>query len=366
MCTREKGHVPMSEIRTKLWTVDQTKSLREQLSEASARLRGGGLVAFPTETVYGLGADARNTRAVERIFSAKGRPSDNPLIVHVAAAEEAEALASSIGEVERALMARFWPGPLTVILPVRRGAVSPRVTAGLDTVAVRMPANDIARELIAQAGVPVAAPSANRSGRPSPTRAEHVREDLSGRIDGIVDGGGVDVGVESTVAMVDPDGAVRVLRPGGVSAEALRAAGFTVAADGGDFGVAEGAPRSPGVKYKHYAPQGRLCAVVGPPEQVRAYIQARLDEDAAAGARTAVLAFAEEGAPAYRGAHLTIALARRGDAATAAKRLYAALRECDAARVTRLYAEADVDPAGLGLAFMNRLSKAAGGRIVRL
>ncbi|HZG55973.1 L-threonylcarbamoyladenylate synthase [Paenibacillus sp.] len=364
----------MSGIRTKLWRIEQHRDatgLREQLLEASARLRAGGLVAFPTETVYGLGADARNADAVERIFAAKGRPSDNPLIVHVASIAAAEALANEIGPVERRLMETFWPGPLTVVLPVRPGAVSPRVTAGLDTVAVRLPAHDIARELIALADVPVAAPSANRSGRPSPTLAEHVREDLNGRIDGIVDGGAADVGLESTVAMVDPDGAVRVLRPGGVSAEALAAAGFDVAPADADDAAAEdagAAPRSPGVKYTHYAPKGRLCVVEGAPEAVRASIQARLDADAAEGARTAVLAFAPAppgAADAYRGAHKLIALADApGDAATAANRLYAALRACDAARIERLYAEGLVEPTGLGRAFLNRLRKAAGHRIV--
>jgi len=354
-------------VTTKIWPIRFETSLREQLLEASVRLRNGGLVAFPTETVYGLGADARDTAAVERIFAAKGRPSDNPLIVHVATIADAEAIASRVGAVERRLMERFWPGPLTIVLPVRPGAVSPRVTAGLDTVAVRLPAHDVARELIALAGVPVAAPSANRSGRPSPTRADHVREDLNGRIDGIVDGGDADVGLESTVVMVEPDGAVRVLRPGGVSAEALAAAGFAVARGGAGEAAADeaAAPRSPGMKYTHYAPQGELCVVEGAADAVRAYIQARLDADAAAGRRTAVLAFAGEGgaAPPYR-ADRVVALAARGDTATAAKRLYAALRDCDADRVERLYAEA-VDASGLGEAFMNRLRKAAGGHVLR-
>ncbi len=361
----------MSDIRTKMWRVDprDDESLREPLLEASARLRAGGLVAFPTETVYGVGADARSTAAVERIFVAKGRPSDNPLIVHVATIEEAEALAVDVCDAERRLMETFWPGPLTLVLPARPGAVSPRVTAGLDTVAVRLPSHPVARELIALAGVPVAAPSANRSGRPSPTRAEHVREDLNGRIDGIVDGGAADVGLESTVVMVDrSSGAVRVLRPGGVSAEALAAAGFAVASvDAGDAEAPDAAaPRSPGVKYTHYAPKGRLTVVEGAADAVRAYIQAALDADAAEGARTAVLAFAPGpgAAPAYRGANKLVALADApGDAKTAAHRLYAALRDCDAARIERLYAEA-VDPSGLGLAFMNRLRKAAGHNVV--
>ncbi|WP_199623635.1 L-threonylcarbamoyladenylate synthase [Paenibacillus alkalitolerans] len=355
----------MSAIRTYIWDVTNIdkQSLRERLSEASSMLREGGLVAFPTETVYGLGADARNTGAVERIFAAKGRPSDNPLIVHVASIEAAEALAASVGETERRLMERFWPGPLTVVLPVRPGAVSPRVTAGLDSVAVRMPAHEVALALIAQAGVPVAAPSANRSGRPSPTVAAHVRDDLERRIDGIVDGGAADVGLESTVVLVDRDtGAVRVLRPGGVTAEALRAAGFVVAADGATAAAdAGGAPRSPGVKYTHYAPKGRLCVVEGAADAVRAHIQARVDADAAQGLRTAVLAFAQTPGAAlpYR-ADYTAALGVRGDATAAAQKLYAALRDCDARGIARIYAEA-IDVSGLGLAFMNRLEKAAGG-----
>jgi L-threonylcarbamoyladenylate synthase len=354
----------MMEQTTTFWHIDEEQSLPDQLQEASVCLRNGGLVAFPTETVYGLGADARNTQAVERIFTAKGRPSDNPLIVHTASMDAAIALTDGVNAIECRLMAQFWPGPLTLVLPVRPGAVSPRVTAGLDTVAVRVPSHRIARELLARAGVPVAAPSANRSGRPSPTRAEHVRDDLGGRIDGIVDGGAADVGLESTVVRVDKAGAVHVLRPGGISAEQLRAAGFVTAAEPsaavGDPGEA---PRSPGTKYAHYAPQGQLCVVDGAADAVGCEIQARLQTDAAAGERTAVLAFTHAGALPYR-ADLVIALAQRGDIATAAQRLYAALRECDARGITRIYAEA-VDPTGLGFAYMNRLRKAAADCVIR-
>ncbi|WP_274362438.1 L-threonylcarbamoyladenylate synthase [Paenibacillus thermotolerans] len=355
-------------IGTKLWNVQHipSDSLRGNLSEAAALLREGALVAFPTETVYGLGADARNTEAVERIFAAKGRPSDNPLIVHIADVEAAEQLAEHINETERRLIERFWPGPLTLVLPVRPGAVSPRVTAGLDTVAVRMPAHETALALIAQAGVPVAAPSANRSGRPSPTLARHVQEDLQGRIEGIVDGGPTDVGLESTVARVDEEGAVHILRPGGITAESLRDAGFIVAAHRLSGAKEEEAPRSPGMKYTHYAPKGRLCVVEGAADAVRAHIQNRVDDDAAQGLRTAVLAFAPTPGAAlpYR-ADYTVALGERGDATTAAHKLYAALRECDARDIARIYAEA-VDASGLGFAFMNRLEKAAGGNIIRV
>lgn len=183
------------------------------LQDAAACLRQGQTVAFPTETVYGLGADARSTAAVEAVFAAKGRPSDNPLIVHIAQRDQLDSLVTDVNGTAEALMAAFWPGPLTLVLPVRPGAVSPRVTAGLDTVAVRMPDHPVALQLIAAAECPVAAPSANRSGRPSPTLAAHVREDLAGRIGGIVDGGPTGVGVESTVVQVGDDGTVTILRP---------------------------------------------------------------------------------------------------------------------------------------------------------
>ncbi|WP_245640193.1 L-threonylcarbamoyladenylate synthase, partial [Paenibacillus dakarensis] len=182
------------------------------LEEAGRVLAAGGTVAFPTETVYGLGADAANTDAVEQIFAAKGRPSDNPLIVHISELSQLDGLVLGVNETERRLMDAFWPGPLTLVLPVKPGAVSTRVTAGLDTVAVRMPDHKVALALISAAGCPVAAPSANRSGRPSPTLAGHVYEDLAGAIDGILDGGPAGVGVESTVVQASQDGAVTVLR----------------------------------------------------------------------------------------------------------------------------------------------------------
>lgn len=201
------------------------------LQAAAACIRQGQTVAFPTETVYGLGADARSTAAVEAVFVAKGRPSDNPLIVHIAHRDQLDTLVTEVNDTAEALMAAFWPGPLTLVLPVRPGAVSPRVTAGLDTVAVRMPDHPVALQLIAAAACPVAAPSANRSGRPSPTLAAHVREDLDGRIGGIVDGGPTGVGVESTVVQVGDDGTVTILRPGGITAEQLSAVAARVATD---------------------------------------------------------------------------------------------------------------------------------------
>lgn len=245
------------------------------LQAAAACLRQGKTVAFPTETVYGLGADARSTEAVDAVFAAKGRPSDNPLIVHIAHRDQLHELVTEVNETAEALMSAFWPGPLTLVLPVRPGAVSPRVTAGLDTVAVRMPDHPVALPLIAAAACPVAAPSANRSGRPSPTLAAHVREDLDGRIGGIVDGGPTGVGVESTVVQASDDGTVTILRPGGITAEQLFAVAARVATD--PALLAEGsagdstspAPRSPGMKYTHYAPAGRCAWWRGRPQRWR-------------------------------------------------------------------------------------------------
>lgn len=342
-----------------------------KLAEAGAVLASGGTVAFPTETVYGLGADARNTEAVEAVFAAKGRPSDNPLIVHIASLDQLDGLVSSVNETAAKLMEAFWPGPLTLVLPVAEGAVSPRVTAGLDTVAVRMPDHEVALRLIAAAGCPVAAPSANRSGRPSPTLAEHVSEDLGGRIDGIVDGGATGVGVESTVVLAGDDGIVTVLRPGGITAEELAryAAGVqldpalptgTHPGSAADPGPAA-APRSPGMKYTHYAPKGELRVIAGSAPQVADRIQAELDAAKARGEITGVLAF-DEHLPFYR-ADCVLSLGSLTRLETAAHRLYAALRRFDDSGVTYMLAEACPED-GLGAAVMNRLLKAAGHRMI--
>ncbi|CAM4368269.1 L-threonylcarbamoyladenylate synthase [Paenibacillus macerans] len=338
----------------------------EALAEAAAVLAAGGTVAFPTETVYGLGADARNTKAVEAIFAAKGRPSDNPLIVHIASMSQLEGLVTEVNETARKLMEAFWPGPLTLVLPAAPGAVSPRVTAGLDTVGVRMPAHDVALRLIAAAGCPVAGPSANRSGRPSPTLASHVGEDLSGRIDGIVDGGPTGVGLESTVVEAGRDGTVTVLRPGGITAEQIaRVTGAGVKLDaalreaGG--GADSPAPRAPGMKYTHYAPQGVMRIVSGAADRVAARIQAELAAASARGEKTGVLAF-DERLPSYR-ADCALSLGSETELAAAAHRLYAALRRFDECGVTYILAESCPEE-GLGAAVMNRLLKAAGHRVI--
>ncbi len=247
---------------TRLQVVDPQHFTDADLLPFARLLAAGGTVAFPTETVYGLGADATNPAALSSVFAAKGRPSDNPLIVHVAAPQDCEPLVRTVTPLARVLIARFWPGPLTIVLQ-RSSRVPDLVTAGLETVAVRLPAHPLARRLIALAGVPIAAPSANRSGRPSPTRSGHVVTDLMGRVDGIIDGGPCAVGLESTV--VDATGAQPViLRPGGVTREMMASVAGPVAihpaltrAGVGEEGHS-GAPRSPGMKYTHYAPRARL------------------------------------------------------------------------------------------------------------
>jgi L-threonylcarbamoyladenylate synthase len=329
----------------------------EAVARAAALLRTGETVAFPTETVYGLGADALNPAAVRRVFAAKGRPADNPLIVHVAEPGEVTPLVRAIDDRARALMARFWPGPLTLVLP-KSGAVPGEVTAGLDSVGVRLPAHPAARALIRAAGVPVAAPSANRSGRPSPTTAHHVYEDLSGRVPLILDGGDCAVGVESTVLDLTEPVPV-VLRPGGVTPEMLRAVLGEVRIDRGALApLARGAvPRSPGMKYRHYAPEAAVVVVTGGQAAVLERVQALYDAAEVRGERAAILAPAERCA-AY-GTRRSLAWGARSDPHKAATELFAALRELDAQGVRSVFAEA-VPTEGIGLAVMNRLCRAAG------
>ncbi|TJY42032.1 threonylcarbamoyl-AMP synthase [Cohnella pontilimi] len=335
------------------------------LEQAAASLAAGGVVAFPTETVYGLGGDARSTEAVSRIFEAKGRPSDNPLIVHLADPEALDGLAERVNEIERTLIDKFWPGPLTLVLPVRPDAVSPLVTAGLDTVAVRIPAHELARKLIAKSGCPIAAPSANRSGRPSPTLARHVMQDLDGRIDGVLDGGPTGVGLESTVVRV-LDGAVHVLRPGGVTVEQLQEAlGPEVPIAPANLtrnsGEAEG-PRSPGMKYTHYAPRGEMLLITGSdPQHLINTAHRAADEARRAHRRVGVLAPAEHAAAYEDVADAVIVCGSLHDIHSAAQALYAALRECDERGLNFIVAEGFPED-GIGAALMNRLRKAAGGR----
>ncbi len=344
-------------IKTEFWAVDGKYPDPGIINKAGEIIRDGGLVAFPTETVYGLGASALDDKAVAGIFMAKGRPQDNPLIVHVADMDKVWELASMVPAQAAGLMEKFWPGPLTVIL--RDGGVAAKkVTAGLDTLALRMPDHPVALALIRAAGVPIAAPSANISGRPSPTTAEHVRNDLSGRIDAILDGGPAGLGVESTV--VDLSGEIPVLlRPGGITPGQIKSVTGKVILDPSlePGGILSGKPRSPGMKYRHYAPSAPMVLVEGTPFRVAGVVSQLLEENLNQGKRVGVLC-REENTGLYPGAAVVSAGAA-GEPAGIASNLYAALRCLDQMGVDLILAEG-VEPRGVGLAVANRLRRAAG------
>lgn len=338
------------------------------LKEAGILIKNGGLAAFPTETVYGLGGDAFNPESSRKIYAAKGRPSDNPLIVHICEWEAIYKLVSDKPDCAPLLAAAkkladaFWPGPLTMILP-KSDEVPKETTGGLDTVAIRLPAHKTARALIAAAGGYVAAPSANTSGRPSPTLAKYVLEDLDGRIELVIDGGPVGIGLESTIVdlTVSPP---EILRPGFVTEKMLKDVLGSVRTDAAlEKESPEQKPKAPGMKYRHYAPKGELTVVSGKPEQVAAFINARLGEAKKQGLKTGVLA-TEETLNCYH-ADLVKSAGSRADDLSAAKQLYAILREFDENGVQILYSEA-FDKEGIGQAIMNRLLKAAGHRLVEV
>ncbi|MCD7034678.1 threonylcarbamoyl-AMP synthase [Metabacillus sp. GX 13764] len=344
-------------MKTKSWTVDRKDDLSRsypQISQAAALLKENELVAFPTETVYGLGANAQSDEAVAKIYQAKGRPSDNPLIVHVADKEQVKKIAAKIPPLAEKLMETFWPGPLTLVLPKQDG-LSKLVTAGLETVAVRMPEDALALALIKESGLPIAAPSANLSGKPSPTLAEHVAHDLTGKIAGILDGGPTGVGVESTV--VDCTGEVPViLRPGGITKEQLEEAVGTVEVDRALLKEGE-APKAPGMKYTHYAPKADLYIVKGSME----YLQSLVDQERAAGREAGVLT-TEENRAAYD-ADAVLAAGWRSKPETIAAHLYEVLRQFDERDLDVIYSESFSEE-GVGSAIMNRLMKAAGQRVL--
>ena len=350
---------------------EDTVILKSLLKHPSDCLRAGGLVAFPTETVYGLGADALNPSAASRIYAAKGRPSDNPLIVHIARIEDMENLAYT-NDLAHILAQAFWPGPLTVILP-KKQIVPDETTGGLDTVAIRMPAHPAALELIRQSGVYVAAPSANVSGRPSPTKASHVMEDMDGKIEYIVDGGPVGIGIESTIIDLSEKTPV-ILRPGFITKKMLEEMIGEVKMDAALEKPMDGIPpKAPGMKYTHYAPRGELTLVEAPGmefddlsgEAVAAKICALAKEKRQKGYFVGIMA-AEETIGCYEGmADILICVGDRKEKNTIAAGLYAALREFDAAGADYIYAES-FRGEGLSDAIMNRLLKAAGQRVIRI
>ena len=348
-------------IQTQLLTVDPQSPDEAVIGRAGQIIKEGGLVAFPTETVYGLGGDALNPDSSRKIYAAKGRPSDNPLIVHIAEMEALEPICAQIPEEMRKLAEAFWPGPLTMIVP-KTDRVPKETTGGLDTVAIRMPDHAAALALIRAAGGYIAAPSANASGRPSPTLAGHVMEDLQGRIEMILDGGEVGIGVESTI--VDLTGEVpTILRPGYVTEEMLQRVLGEVQTDPTLMQKVEGGrPKAPGMRYRHYAPKGILSLVEGEAGEVTARINALVSEAAAQGSRTGVLC-TEESIGQYR-ADVVRSLGSREDMRSIALHLYRALREFDTEGVETIYAES-FSRDGFGQAVMNRLLKAAGYTIIK-
>ncbi|MGD9560100.1 MAG: L-threonylcarbamoyladenylate synthase [Oscillospiraceae bacterium] len=327
------------------------------IAEAARLLQAGQVVGMPTETVYGLAANALDEDAVRRIFEAKGRPQDNPLIVHIGGMEMLPMVAREISCEAQALAQAFWPGPLTLVLP-KAGAIPAVVSAGLDTVGVRMPAHPVALALIAQAGVPLAAPSANRSGGPSPTQVAHVQKDLDGRIPLVVDGGRCPVGVESTVLALGEK--PLVLRPGFVTAgEIAQVLGRPVEVAGQKAAFSDGqTPQSPGMKYQHYAPKAQLTLLEGGFEKYAEYVAEK------AGKIAGVYALCFDG-EAEKLAAPAVCYGRAGDAASQAAGLYAALRTLDERGAQAAFARVD-EKTGVGQAVYNRLLRAANFRVIYL
>lgn len=339
-------------MRTRIVKVDPKKPHLPKIREAAKLIRRGKLVAFPTETVYGLGANALNSAAVKKIFEAKGRPADNPLIIHIYDKDDVLFLAKDVPKIAQKLGDMFWPGPLTIVL--KKSEIVPKVvTGGLDTVAIRMPENRIAQLLIKEAGVPIAAPSANLAGSPSPTTAKHVFEDLAGKVDLIMDGGKTKIGIESTV--IDVTGKTPLLlRPGGVTLEQLQRAIRKVRIHPVVKGkITKKVHRSPGMKYRHYSPKAKIILIEGPISKVNAEISKLLGSFKKQQKRVGILAtrkndLQKSDLTKYIGtSHVEIAA-----------NLFEAFREFDAKRIDVVLAQG-ISKAGLGLGIMNRLSKAA-------
>ncbi|MBP3274611.1 MAG: threonylcarbamoyl-AMP synthase [Butyrivibrio sp.] len=335
---------------------------RSALERAGSIIRDGGLVAFPTETVYGLGGDALNPESSKKIYAAKGRPSDNPLIVHVADMESVADIVKEIPQAARKLADAFWPGPLTMIMN-KSDKVPYETTGGLDTVAIRMPNNKIALELIRQSGGYIAAPSANTSGRPSPTVARYCVEDLSGKIEMIIDGGQVGIGLESTIVDLT-SGTPMILRPGYITKEMLSGVLGAVEIDRTIIdGNSKERPKAPGMKYRHYAPKGELTIVEGSQEDVVAYINDRARAARADGKRVGVIG--TDATKSLYVADVVKSVGNRENEATIAHELFKVLREFDDENMDVMFSES-FDDSGIGQAIMNRLLKAAGHNVVRI
>ena len=350
-------------METEIIVIRDNSDLSEALKPAAVIIKNGGLVVFPTETVYGLGADATNPDATTKIYAAKGRPSDNPLIIHVARPEEAELYAIT-NSTYYTLAKHFMPGPLTVILS-SKDTVPKTTRGGLGTVAVRCPENEIARALIALSGVAVAAPSANLSGSPSPTSFEHVLSDMNGRVDAIIDGGDCDFGLESTIVQINLDGSLTLLRPGKITKEDLESIGLDVSlANAVTDSLKEGEVAiSPGMKYRHYAPDAPLILLDGTKEQIASYIS----DEAGENKRIAVISYEDDAeyiSTAVSGVEV-YKFGARGDEAAQAHLLFKLLRDADKENYDVIYAPLP-EMTGIGLALYNRMIRAAAHNIIRL
>ena len=349
-------------MKTEYVDLREDNNIEERLERAADLIKHGGLVAFPTETVYGLGANGLDDEAVPKIYEAKGRPSDNPLILHISEFDEIKNLVKEIPDTAFVLADEFWPGPLTMVLN-KSDIVPYRTTGGLESVAVRMPSNKIARKLINMAGVPVAAPSANSSGRPSPTKASHVMEDLAGKIDMVIDGGAVDIGIESTI--VDVTGEVPViLRPGFITEEMLSEAIGRVEVDEAVKSLSQGLdfkPKAPGMKYRHYAPCGKMTIYKGSIKKVVEVINEEIKK--LIGKKTAVLA-TDETKDLYE-ADIVVSIGSRQNAESIAHNLFDVLRNFDEMGAEIILSES-FDENKLGFAIMNRLHKSAGYNIINV
>ncbi|MGN1155720.1 MAG: L-threonylcarbamoyladenylate synthase [Agathobacter sp.] len=350
-------------MNTKICKVELDNIDATVMQEAGNLIAEGELVAFPTETVYGLGGDALYPEAAKKIYAAKGRPSDNPLIVHIAEIRDLERVAREVPVQARLLAEAFWPGPLTMVL-WKKAEVPYATTGGMETVAVRMPNHPVALELIRKSGKLIAAPSANTSGRPSPTEASHVAEDLSGRIAMILDGGPVGIGIESTIIDLT-EKTPMVLRPGYITPEMLsEVLGEEVIIDPGIIAADDTTkPKAPGMKYKHYAPKADMVIVDGAKDAVIAEINRRTYQAKEAGRKVAVIA-TEETKDRYE-ADVVLCMGKRDDEDSIARHMYKILRDCDELEVQEIYSESFQTPR-IGQAIMNRLLKAAGHQVIHV
>ncbi len=347
-------------MNTQIYKIDSKAVDHRKMEEAAQLIRSGELVAFPTETVYGLGADALNPQASKKIYAAKGRPSDNPLIVHIAKFEDLEEIAKEVPQEAKKLADAFWPGPLTMIV-YKNEKVPYETTGGMDTVAIRMPDHPAALELIRQSGCLIAAPSANTSGRPSPTLAEHVAEDLGGRIPMILDGGEVGIGIESTIIDLT-EKIPMILRPGYITKEMLEAVIGTVRTDPGIIAAdSTKKPKAPGMKYRHYAPKANLMLIDGAKCAVVDKINELTDAMHSEGKKVGIIG-TDETVASYRG-DMVLSIGAREDEDAIARHLYKLLREFDEADVDVIYSESFATPR-IGQAIMNRLLKAAGHQVL--